>query len=170
VNTRIALLLFALLTLPWRSDAAAAAPREAHGMADTYAIPGVALAWAVLRGTTEATTFVTLRIAADPAAYPFVAVVGIDPFTQQRKPVLPAIAVTGNVDVRVARTHFADFPRTELKLYDSAAAAQADAPALVVYYVGVPDTTPELATAPAQDAYLAERIARERTKAGIKGP
>lgn len=169
MNARAALLLLALSTWPPPSHAAAAAPREAHGMADAYAIPGVTLAWAVLRGTTEAMTVVTIRVAVDPARYPFVAVAGIDPFTQQRKPVLPATAVAGSIDVRVARAHFADFPRTELKLYDSAAAAQADAPALVVYYVGVPDTTPEFATAPAQDAYLADRIARERAKPGGKG-
>ena len=170
MSARIALLVFALLTWPPHACAAAAAPREAHGMADAYAIPGVALAWAVLRGTTEATTFVTIRIAADPARYPFVAVTGIDPFSRQVKPVLAATAVAGTIDVRIARTHFADFPRTEVKLFDSAAAAQADAPALVVYFLGVPDTTPELATAPAQDAYLAARIAREQAKPGVKEP
>ena len=90
MSARIALLVFALLTWPPHARAAAAAPREVHGMADTYAIPGVTLAWAVLRGTTETTTSVTIRIAADPARYPFVAVTGVDPFTQQAKPVLAA--------------------------------------------------------------------------------
>ena len=45
---------------------------------------------------------------------------------------------------RSSRAHFADFPRTELTFDGPAPAA---APALVVYYAGVPDTTPEFAAA-----------------------
>ena len=41
---------------------------------------------------------------------------------------------------------------------------------LVVFYLGVPDTTPEFATEAALDGYLADRIARLRASPGSKAP
>ena len=48
-----------------------------------------------------------------------IAVVGIDPFTQARAAMLPPTPTAGSIDVRVPRAHFADFPRTEFRLYAS---------------------------------------------------
>lgn len=169
MNVRRALLAAPLVLLA-SIRGATAAPVEAHGSADAYAAPGVALAWAVLRGATEAATLVTIRIAAVPAVHPYVAVAGVDPFTQQRKEVLPTTRVTGSIDVRVARSHFADFPRTEFRFYASAEAAATDTPALVVFYLGVPDTAPEFTMTPALEAYLAERLAREAARTGGNRP
>jgi hypothetical protein len=143
---------------------------EAHGVAETYAAPGVSLGWGILHGANEATTFVVVRIVTDPAVYPFVAVAGGNPFSQRRLPVLAATRVAGSVDVRIPRSHFADFPRTEFSFYGSNATLQSGTPQLVVYYLGVPDTTPEFTTEAALDAYLAERIARSRAEPGTKTP
>ena len=140
-------------------------PREAHGSADAYAAPGVALAWAVLRGPSEAGTRVVIRVVADPLLYTALAVIGRDPFTGRAQPLLARTPVAGTIDLTVPRAHFADFPRTELT-FDGAAPAAA--PALVVYFAGVPDTTPEFATADRLDAYLAARIVRARADAGSK--
>jgi hypothetical protein len=165
-------LVLAWLTLACAAavPAAAADPqREVHGMADAYAGQGIALAWAILRGANEAATVVVVRIVADPDLYPVVAATGSDPFSQRAEPLLRATPSAGGLDLRVARAHFADFPRTELRFYASAAAAQSDTSRLVVYYLGVPDTTPEFATEANLEAYLAARIARVRG-AGGKAP
>ena len=75
------------------------------------------------------------------------------------------------IDVRVPRAHFADFPRTELRLFASATPAPADAPELVVFYLGVPDTTPEFAVrGGARSAISPTRIARARAGTGSKTP
>jgi hypothetical protein len=146
------------------------APREIHGMADAFAVPGVALAWGVVRGASEAATVVVVRIVTDPAAYPWVAAVGNDPFTQGQRPLLPAVQSAGVIDLRSPRTHFADFPRTEFRFYDSAAVARQNAPRLVVFFLGVPDTTPEFATEDKLDAYLNDSLARLRGGTGKKAP
>jgi hypothetical protein len=143
-------------------------PREVHGSADAYAEPGLALAWGVLRGADDATTQVTIRIVADPATYARVAVTGRDPFTQGEQPLLAPIATKGLADLAIPRSHFADFPRTELRFY-GAADDSADA-ALVVFYLGVPDTTPEFAQAQRLDVYLGERIERARAATRSKAP
>jgi hypothetical protein len=145
---------------------AADAPREAHGSADIYGAPGVALAWGVLRGANEAATTVVVRVVTDPAMYPWLAVASIDPFTKAEQPVQRAIASTGSLDVRIARAQFADYPRTELRLFASAAAAQSGAPAFMIFYHGVPDTTPEFTDAAKLEAHLAARVAQARVTGG----
>lgn len=149
---------------------AADGPREAHGSADAYSAPGVALAWAVLRGATEADARVIIRVAVEGNAFGALAAVGIDPFTQREHPLLPATKLADGIDVRVPRTHFSDFPRTELRLFGSANPAPDDAPVLIVFFLGVPDTAPEFPSAAALESYLVARIAQARTSAGSKRP
>jgi hypothetical protein len=145
------------------------APREVHGMADAFAAAGVAIVWGVVRGASETTTIVAIHVVTDTALYPWVAVEGSDPFTQRQHPLLQPMSSAGVINVRSPRAHFADFPRTELRFYGSAAEAQSGAPKLVVFYLGVPDTTPEFATEDKLEAYLTDRIARLRGS-GSKTP
>jgi hypothetical protein len=161
---RLALAL-ATLALAAAGAPAAETAREVHGAADAYAEPGIALAWGVLRGPDEATTRVTLRIVADPARFARVAVVGRDPFTQAERVVLAPAAAAGLPDLAIPRAHFADYPRTEVRLIGPGAS---DAPVVVVYYLGVPDTTPEFPAAAALERDLGERIARARKASGDK--
>jgi hypothetical protein len=137
-------------------------PQEIHGMADAYAGQGVALAWAVLRGADEAATMVIVRVGADPSRYPFVAATGRNPFSQRAEPLLRATPNTGSIDLRISRARFAELPRTELRFYGSTTAPAEDAPRLVIYFLGVPDTAPEFASESSLAAYLADRIARLR--------
>jgi hypothetical protein len=138
----------------------ASAQTVVHGSADAFGAPGIAMAWAIERGRDEATTTVVVRVVADRAAYGWLDVRGVDPFTQVAQPVLPGRALGGSLDVRIARSRFADTPRTEWRFYASEADAAAGAPTLTVYYVGVPDTTPEFADRAKLDAYLSARTAR----------
>lgn len=136
---------------------AADTPNEVHGHSDAFAANGVRIAWGVRRGTTEESTLVVLRVAADPARYTKIAVDGVDPFTQQKKSLIAEQAPGATLDIRVPRAHFADFPRTELRL---SGAGGSPGPSLLVFYLGVPDTTPEFADDARLGIYLTERIAR----------
>jgi hypothetical protein len=139
--------------------AGADVPREAHGVGDAYAAPGVVVAWAILRAADEAASQVVVRIVADPGVYPAVAAIGSNPFSKSEQALLPRTQTKGSVEIRVPRVQYADLPRTEIRFYDATAT---DAPALVVFYLGVPDTTPEFATEANLNAYLTDRIARAR--------
>ncbi len=154
-------LLLALLLVVARG-AAAAPPVNVHGATDAYAGHGITLAWAVLRGADEMRTQVILRVERAANAPGFVAVVGIDPFTQARQSLLAPAPIGAGLAVRSPRSRFADLPRTELRFYSDAAAAAADAPVLVVFYLGVPDTTPEFTDERKLDADVAARLARVR--------
>ena len=170
------IVLVGLACAPGAAVHGAEAPRELHGMSDAFAAPGMAMAWGIVRGASETATVVVARIVTDPAmeATPgmkkFRAVTGGDPFTHRTGPLLAATRSAGVIDVRSPRAQFADLPRTEFRLYESAAAAQQDVPALVVFFLGVPDTTPEFATEDKLQAYLSDRVARLAGASGGKPP
>lgn len=167
---RAGLLLAGLVLASGAAVHGAEAPREAHGMSDGFAAPGVAMAWGVVRGASETATVVVARIVTDPATYPWLAVTGSDPFTHRAEPLLAATRSGGVIEVRSPRARFADFPRSEFRFYPSAAAAQQDVPALVVFFLGVPDTTPEFATEDKLQAYLGDRVARLAGSGAAKPP
>ena len=170
MNLRGRLLLALLALAPGVSPGdAAESAREVHGVAEAYAEPGVALAWAVLRGETEAATQIVVRIVADPTRYAVVQAQAINPFSQQQRSLLPATSTRAAIDIRAPRSQFADFPRCEIRFHASAAGSQPGAPELIVFYLGVPDTTPEFKTEAAMNSYLADRLARLGT-AGGKAP
>jgi len=127
---------------------------EAHGASDAFAGEGVAIVWGVLRGASEESTVVVLRLAADARRYSRLEVAGVDPFTRETKIRFAAGALGDGLDVRLPRAGFADHPRTELRF--------SGAEPLVVYYLGIPDTTPEFASAATLEAHLAARMARLR--------
>ena len=149
------LALFVLLAL---SAVAAPAQEVVHGADSLFVSPTVKLAWAVRRGATEADTRVVVRVVPAGTAYRLLRVDGVDPFTKEHKVFVAARALTGQTDVTIPRGAFADHPSTEFRFFASAEDAAANAPKLTVFYLGVPDTTPEFADQSAADAYLTRML------------
>lgn len=140
----IAGVVFAISIGPQAAQGQSPPQKEVHGSLDAFAAPGVALAWAMLRGKEEASTEVVVRVDTDPSLYRSLIVVGVDPFTKASQPLAAVASVDGTMVVRLLRSRFAELPRTEWRLYLSARPGAADVPDLVVFYQGIPDTTPEL--------------------------
>lgn len=66
----------------------------------------------------------------------------------------------GNLlDIRTLRGTFADLPRREIHFY-TANDQHAQRPRLTVYFMGLPDTTPEFASEAALGKYLEETLAK----------
>ena len=140
--------------------AAVAQGQEIHGENSVFSGPGVAIAWGILKGPIEDESRVVVRIVPAGGTYAYVSVDGVDPFTQKRQAILDGRPLGDRLDAPSLRGSFADFPRREVQLYRTAADWQARRPAVTVYYLGVPDTTPEFASEPALLAYLAEAVAK----------
>lgn len=136
----------------------AAAAERIHGADSHYASADVALAWAVLRHADEAETAIVIRVV-DPAGRGWhVKAEGVDPFGGGRTIFAAARPVGSGVDVVVPRRLLADHPSLELHFAASAVALGDGKPDLTVYYLGVPDTTPEFLERAALDAYLARKV------------
>jgi hypothetical protein len=151
-----ALALALLLPL---APAVAQAPSVVHGADSLFTAPGVKLAWVVRRGPTEEGTEVVIRTV-NTGGYAWVRVDGVDPFSKQRKVLVTARPLGRQTDLVVPRAAFADHPSAEIHLFGSADDLVAERPTLTVFYLGVPDTTPEFAAPHEAEAYL-ERMLGE---------
>ena len=61
-------------------------------------------------------------------------------------------------DVAIPRAQFAEHPSTEFRFFASPEDAAADRAKLTVFYLGVPDTTPEFAGQREAEGYLARML------------
>ena len=159
------MILLALLALPLLAPVLAPAWAHAetvHGADSVFLSPGIGIAWGVLRGETEEETVVVTHVSNPMARYAYLRVEGVNPFTGRRTAIVEGVPLGKRADVRSPRSGFADFPRREIHLYASEADWRARKPALTVYYLGVPDTTPEFTSEAALDAYLAGTQPRGR--------
>ena len=153
---------FALALLAAPAPAVGQGP-ELRGESAVFSKSGVAIGWGVLRAPVEDETQVVIRVALASATYSYVRVDAVDPFTRARSPVVPGGTLTGVIDVLSPRATFGDFPRREIRLYRTADDWRADVPALRIYYLGVPDPTPEFSSESALLSYLAATVAKART-------
>jgi hypothetical protein len=133
--------------------------RQVHGESSSFTGHGVAIVWGVLRGPSEEDTRVVLRIAPAGGGYAAVSVDGVDPFSQRRQALLRVQPFESSVDVRTPRVTFADLPRREIHFY-TAVDRDAQRPSLTVYFLGLPDTTPEFVSEAALRAYLEDALAK----------
>ena len=160
VWARFGSLVIVAALLLGRSDAVAAQGREVHGEDSTFAAPGVVVAWGILKKPVEDESEVVIRVVVTDPAYTHLAAEGVDPFSRARRPFGPGagvrLAPPATVELRERRGAFADYPRLEIHLH------RTGTPALTVYYLGVPDTTPEFVAEEALRAYLDAAVARAR--------
>jgi hypothetical protein len=113
----------------------------------------------VLRGSGDAQPIVDVRLTVDPMTYPRVIVVARDPFSKHER-LLAESLTAGLSDLRVPRATYERYPRTEFRFFATAKRVEGESPALVVYFAGVPDTTPEFPNEARLDAYLTERVVK----------
>lgn len=66
--------------------------------------------------------------------------------------------MAAGADIVVPRRLLADHPSLELHFAAGADALAAGRPAFTIYYLGVPDTTPEFLDRAAMEAYLAGKV------------
>ena len=78
----------------------------------------------------------------------------MDLFSKQRQRLEKGVALAAEARIESDRDSFADYTSREIHLYRTDADWRADKPALTVYYLGVPDTTPEFSSREAMDRYL----------------
>jgi len=151
--SRIAAALLALVALAGASPARAQAP-QLHG-ADTVLIsPTITIIWGVLRDPKQDQVLAVARVMNTARRYDFVTLEAVDPFSGRRAPVAIGVPLNEQADLRSPRGSYADYPRREFHFYRSAADLRAKRPALTVYYVSLPDTTPELRSETALQAWF----------------
>ena len=143
---------------------------EIHGENSVFVGHGVAIAWGVLKGATEEETQVIARIVPTSVIFAAIRIEGVDPFTQNRQVFIDGQPLRDRLDVRTPRGTFADFPRREIQLYRTDADWQAHKPTVTIFYLGLPDTTPEFTSEAALFTYLNEALAKVQGSGQGKSP
>lgn len=149
--------LLALWLFAAAMSVSARAQETVHGANSLFVSPTVKIAWAVHKGASEEATTVIIRVVNSADAYRQIRLDGVDPFSKRRKVFTATQQLARQIDLPVSRALFAEFPSCEVHLFKNNAPS-AHAPSLTVYYLGVPDTTPEFPSAQAVDAYLAKML------------
>jgi len=125
-----------------------------HGADSVFVAPEVAVVWAVLKQPQGDKAAVWLRLVNTGGKFTHFSIDGVDPFSKKRERVDKGGPITKEVRVASDRETFVDLTSREIHLYASEGDWKADKPALTVYYLGVPDTTPEFVDKAAMDRYL----------------
>ena len=157
--SRALLVAICLVTGP---GALLAAEPEVHGADSVFAAWGLAIVWGVLADPIEDRSVVVTRISNPARRYAYLSVEGVDPFTGRRALIVDGLRIASHLDVRSPRPSFAELPRREIHLYGNLEDWRARRPALTVYYLGVPDTTPEFASEDRLSTYLATASSERR--------
>ena len=134
------------------------AQEKVHGANSVFAAPTVKVGWVVQKGSSEESTFVILRVVNSVGQFRRVRLDSVDPFTNTRKVLISTQALGESIDLSVPRSGFAEVPSCEIHLYRSEAGSLDAQPSLTIYYLGVPDTTPEFASAREAQTYLAKAL------------
>ena len=148
----------AVLALVSGSLDPAHAQETVHGADSLFVAPTVKIAWAVQKAASEDATTVVIRVVNSAGSYRSVRMDGVDPFSKSRKVLVPVRSIVEHADLIVPRAGFAEHPSCEIHLYRSEPASADQTASITIYYLGVPDTTPEFPTKEAMDAYLGKII------------
>lgn len=134
------------------------AQEKVHGANSLFVAPTVKIGWVIQKAASEESTLVVMRVVNRLGQYRQVRLDGVDPFTNTRKALISPQVLAESIDLSVPRSGFAELPSCEIHLYRSEAASGDEQPSLTIYYLGVPDTTPEFASAREARAYLAKAL------------
>ncbi|MFQ3619489.1 MAG: hypothetical protein SNJ78_00955 [Spirochaetales bacterium] len=132
-----------------------------HGSLDTFVEKGIQLSWGIVKtsqGKSPEYDLVVLRIKKGKSNLEALKIEGIDPFSGNRIPIFSALFSPSPVDIVLPRSHFNDFPRTEIYFFSSYPNLREGKGEWALYYVGVPDTTPEFLSFQQLETYLQKRL------------
>ncbi len=151
----IAILLTVVVSTTSATNAFAQTPHESqHGAHEIFVSPDAAVVWAVLKAPTGDKAAVWLRIVSASKIFSHISIDGVDPFSKKRERVQQGMPLRGEARIESDRETFSDLPSREVHFYRSEVDLSAERPALTVYYLGVPDQTPEFSSRAALDSYL----------------
>ena len=137
--------------------------REYHGADSLFEKEGIAILWAILKGSTEESSWVYIRIiqtGEGPVPFQLFGVEAVDPFSNQKEWVVKGEAFKKENVVKSIRASFREKTARRVLFYEKAEDLSKENPAMIVYYLGVPDTSPEFMTEKEIENYFGKALNR----------
>ncbi len=151
-------IVYTVSTIPF-----ALAQTECHGADSVFEKEGIVILWAILKGQDEASSWVYIKIVNSGGnPYQVFSVEAIDPFSKEKEWVVKGQKLEKENVIKSIRTSFRDRTSRRILFYRNMEALEKETPGIAVYYMGVPDTSPEVLSEMEMDNYFEK--AWERVK------
>jgi len=134
---------------------------EFHGADSVFKREGIMILWAILKGPTEESSWVYIKIV-NSGKNPFqiFSVEAVDPFTKEKEWVIKRKKLEKENLLRSNRTSFRDKTARRILFYRSTEAFEKENPDMAIYYLGIPDTSPEVLSEKEMEDYFEKAIER----------
>jgi hypothetical protein len=139
------------------------AQKEFHGADSIFEKEGIIMLWAILKGSTEENSWVYIKIiqtGEGPVSFQCFSVEAVDPFSNQKEWVVKGETFKKENVVKSIRASFREKTARRVLFYEKAEDLLKENPAMIVYYLGVPDTSPEFVTEREMEDYLEKALNR----------
>lgn len=157
--------ILTLILLFWfiMESSRAQGKREYHGADSLFEKEGIAILWAILKGSTEENSWVYIKIiqtGQGPVSFQFFGVEAVDPFSNQKEWVVRGEPLKKENITKSIRATFREKTARRVLFYKKAEDLSNENPAMIVYYLGVPDTSPEFMTERDIENYFEKAFSR----------
>jgi hypothetical protein len=157
--------VLALTLLFWftMESSRAQGKREYHGADSLFEKEGIVILWAILKGSTEESSWVYVKIiqtVEGPASFQLFGVEAVDPFSNQKEWVVKGEPLKKENMVKSIRASFREKTARRVLFYEKVEDLLKEKPAMIVYYLGVPDTSPEFMTEKEIENYFRQAVRR----------
>ncbi len=134
---------------------------EYHGADSVFEKEGIVILWAILKGPDEASSWVYIKIVNSGGnPYQTFSVEAIDPFSKEKEWVVKGQKLEKENVVKSIRTTFRDKTSRRILFYRNMEALEKETPDMAVFYMGVPDTSPEVLSEKEIDNYFEKALER----------
>jgi len=134
-----------------------------HGADSVFEKEGITILWAVLKGKTEESTWVAIKVIRSeekPSPFQFFSVEAEDPFSKTKEWVVRGVKLEKENLVRSPRSSFTDKTSRRIIFYRNQEDFLKEKATMVVFYLGVPDTSPELLSEKEMEDYFSKALQR----------
>jgi hypothetical protein len=157
--------VLALTLLFWlvMESSRAQGKREYHGADSLFEKEGIVILWAILKGSAEESSWVYIKIiqtGGGPASFQLFSVEAVDPFSNQKEWVVKGEVLKKEYMVKSIRASFRERTARRVLFYEKAEDLLKGNPAMIVFYLGVPDTSPEFSTEGGIENYFEKAFSR----------
>jgi hypothetical protein len=153
------LFLFLVAPGPWLSPVWG--QEEYHGADSSFQLGDLVILWGILKGPDEDRSWVTIKIirtGSEPGLWKSYRVEAVDPFSQEKEWATPGESLRKENVVKARRSSFRDKTGRRIHLYPGL--RMEGKPAAIIFYQGVPDTTPEFLTEMEMEDYFDQALKR----------
>jgi hypothetical protein len=134
---------------------------EYHGADSVFEKQGIAILWAILKGQDEASSWVYIKVINSGGnPFQFYSVEAIDPFSKEKEWVVTGETLQEKNVVKSIRIAFRDKTSRRILFYRNREAMEKQTPEMAVFYMGVPDTSPEVLSEKEMDHYFEKALER----------